>query len=441
MMVGRDVLFRVAKERAEPGRAAARGARASRSRTTAGCPPCAGVDLEVRAGEIVGIAGVDDNGQAELVETIAGPAPPAGRHDPRRRRGRHRRRRPRQARRRHRPHRRGSPPPRPRARLLARREPRPARLPARADRQARADLAEAHERAARRRCSRSTTCAEAAAEALALSLSGGNQQKVVIAREIAEEPKVLIAAQPTRGLDVGAIEFVHRRLIEQRDAGRGGAARLARARGDPLAVGPRARHVRRPHRRGAGARGVRGGVRRGDARRQAGVRVSEGEGAGTHTVASQLSGYLRAGGIITPLLTALIAFFIGGLVVALTGANPFTTYKAIFDGSGLNWLLPVDLLRGPHARGAEPAADAHPHDAADPHGPGGRLRVPRRPLQHRRPGPVLRRALHRRRGGELARTDCPAGCTSSSRSCSGRSRARSGAASRASSRRRPAPTR
>jgi general nucleoside transport system permease protein len=68
--------------------------------------------------------------------------------------------------------------------------------------------------------------------------------------------------------------------------------------------------------------------------------VSEGEGEGTHSVASQLSGYLRAGGIITPLLTALIAFFIGGLVVALTGANPFTTYKAIFDGSGLNWLFP-----------------------------------------------------------------------------------------------------
>jgi len=68
--------------------------------------------------------------------------------------------------------------------------------------------------------------------------------------------------------------------------------------------------------------------------------VSEGEGEGTHTVASQLSGYLRAGGIITPLLTALIAFFIGGLVVAVTGSNPFTTYKAIFEGSGLNWLLP-----------------------------------------------------------------------------------------------------
>jgi simple sugar transport system ATP-binding protein len=52
------------------------------------------------------------------------------------------------------------------------------------------------------------------------TLSGGNQQKVVAAREIARDPKVLIAAQPTRGLDVGAIEFVHRRLVEQRDSGR-----------------------------------------------------------------------------------------------------------------------------------------------------------------------------------------------------------------------------
>ena len=49
------------------------------------------------------------------------------------------------------------------------------------------------------------------------SLSGGNQQKVILAREIYNDPDVLIAAQPTRGLDVGAIEYIHKYLIEQRD--------------------------------------------------------------------------------------------------------------------------------------------------------------------------------------------------------------------------------
>jgi len=52
------------------------------------------------------------------------------------------------------------------------------------------------------------------------ALSGGNQQKLVAAREVARDPKVLIAAQPTRGLDVGAIEYLHRRLLEERDEGR-----------------------------------------------------------------------------------------------------------------------------------------------------------------------------------------------------------------------------
>jgi simple sugar transport system ATP-binding protein len=54
----------------------------------------------------------------------------------------------------------------------------------------------------------------------ASALSGGNQQKVILAREVERDPKVLVAAQPTRGLDVGAIEFVHRRLVEERDEGR-----------------------------------------------------------------------------------------------------------------------------------------------------------------------------------------------------------------------------
>ncbi len=54
----------------------------------------------------------------------------------------------------------------------------------------------------------------------ASALSGGNQQKLVAAREVARDPKVLVAAQPTRGLDVGAIEYLHRRLVEERDEGR-----------------------------------------------------------------------------------------------------------------------------------------------------------------------------------------------------------------------------
>lgn len=55
---------------------------------------------------------------------------------------------------------------------------------------------------------------------LARALSGGNQQKAIIGRELDRNPDLLIAAQPTRGLDVGAIEFIHKRLIEHRDQGK-----------------------------------------------------------------------------------------------------------------------------------------------------------------------------------------------------------------------------
>src|SRR5579859_3763954 len=58
------------------------------------------------------------------------------------------------------------------------------------------------------------------AEFPARSLSGGNQQKIIIARDFAADPMALIASQPTRGVDIGAIEFIHRRIIEQRDAGK-----------------------------------------------------------------------------------------------------------------------------------------------------------------------------------------------------------------------------
>ena len=218
MMVGRDVLFRVAKESSSPG-APLLEVEGLEVEDDRGLPAVRGLSLEVRAGEIVGIAGVDDNGQGELVETIAGlrralagtirvdgadvtDADVRGKlaagighiAEDRHRRGlvldfslaenlclRDYRR-----------------PPIAKHGLIS---------PKRMNDQARPLLEEYDVRGG--------SC-----DALALSLSGGNQQKVVIAREIAEEPKVLMAAQPTRGLDVGAIEFVHRRLIEQRDAGR-----------------------------------------------------------------------------------------------------------------------------------------------------------------------------------------------------------------------------
>jgi simple sugar transport system ATP-binding protein len=50
-------------------------------------------------------------------------------------------------------------------------------------------------------------------------MSGGNQQKAIVAREMDREHKLLVAVQPTRGLDVGAIEYIHQRIVESRDQG------------------------------------------------------------------------------------------------------------------------------------------------------------------------------------------------------------------------------
>jgi general nucleoside transport system ATP-binding protein len=56
-------------------------------------------------------------------------------------------------------------------------------------------------------------------ESAARTLSGGNQQKIIVAREMASKPRVLLASQPTRGVDIGAIEFIHRKLVAERDEG------------------------------------------------------------------------------------------------------------------------------------------------------------------------------------------------------------------------------
>jgi ABC-type uncharacterized transport system ATPase subunit len=56
-------------------------------------------------------------------------------------------------------------------------------------------------------------------DSLAANLSGGNQQKVVVARELSRDLRLLVAAQPTRGVDVGSIEFIHKQIVATRDSG------------------------------------------------------------------------------------------------------------------------------------------------------------------------------------------------------------------------------
>jgi simple sugar transport system ATP-binding protein len=218
LMVGREVLLRVDKPAAEPEHTLLvvqdlsvvddRGLEAVR-----------GVSFEVRAGEIVGVAGIDGNGQSELIDAITGlRRPAAGRiavggrdltragartvldsgvgHIPedRQRRGLvldfslaenlalqdYRR------------------PPDSRFGWLF-----PGSLLERA-----------------RRLIKEFDVRGGGPRTRAAALSGGNQQKVVIAREVGRDPRVLVAAQPTRGLDVGAIEYVHRRLVEARGEGK-----------------------------------------------------------------------------------------------------------------------------------------------------------------------------------------------------------------------------
>jgi simple sugar transport system ATP-binding protein len=218
LMVGRDVLLRVEKADRAPGEELLE-VRDLAVRDDRGLPAVRDVSFDVRAGEIVGIAGVDANGQSELIEALMGLRKPeagsvrvAGRDVT----GRDTRdaldagigciaedR-----------HRRGLVLQFDLAENLALheyRKPSMSRMgwlsPKRMTERAKGLLREYDVRGGE-------------CETPAASLSGGNQQKVVIARELSANPQVLIAAQPTRGLDVGAIEFVHRRLVEERDAGR-----------------------------------------------------------------------------------------------------------------------------------------------------------------------------------------------------------------------------
>ncbi|SFS60008.1 ABC transporter ATP-binding protein [Marininema halotolerans] len=218
MMVGRDVSFTVDKKPAQP-KETVLSIRNLRVKNSRGVDAVRGLDMEIKAGEIVGLAGVDGNGQSELIEAITGlksahkgeivlngkaitnlkPKAITHRgvgHIPEDR------------------HRRGlvldfsigenmvlqTFDQKPFAKGWTLQYPQIFKHAKRLIKEFDVRTPDIH--------------------TPARALSGGNQQKGIIAREVDRDPDFLIAAQPTRGLDVGAIEGIHRRLIEQRDKGK-----------------------------------------------------------------------------------------------------------------------------------------------------------------------------------------------------------------------------
>ena len=265
MMVGRPVLLTVDKERANPGQVVLSVEQLAvlddRAHLTVD-----GVSFEVRAGEIVGIAGVQGNGQTELVESITGLRPSlAGRV------------------------------------LIGGVDttdvsPRQIHLSGVAhvpeDRQESGLILDftvtenmvldayydrPYSRGIRMDWSAATEAAQRLVDEYDVkttrvdvpvsSLSGGNQQKVIVAREFDRDVKLVVAAQPTRGVDVGSIEYIHAQIVEQRDHGGGRIHCLLRARRGDGAIGPHPGHVQRAHRRRVRSGDhQQGGVRPGHAR-------------------------------------------------------------------------------------------------------------------------------------------------------------------------------
>jgi len=218
LVVGRDVMLAVDKTPGKPGEALLE-VRDLHVRDDRELEKVSGVSLAVRAGEIVALAGVDGNGQQELVDAITGMrAPQSGAVaiDGRDIAGKGVRAateagvahiaEDRQLR--------GLVLPFTLAENLALREYRSPQF------SGRGWLRLGHIKERAEKLLAEFDVRGGGAESYAAALSGGNQQKVAIAREIACNPKVLVAHQPTRGLDVGAIEFVHRRLIAERDRAR-----------------------------------------------------------------------------------------------------------------------------------------------------------------------------------------------------------------------------
>ncbi len=222
LMVGRDVLLRVVKPEAKPGQPVL-AVRGLSLKAAGGEKRLDGVSLEVRAGEIVGIAGIEGNGQTELIEALAGlvdrdavsgTVELEGRDvaslSARQRRARGIAHVPEDR------HRRGL--------LLDFALGENAILGA----EDRPPVAVGPLRswlnldAIRRKTEKILKEFDVRPpdpELTARALSGGNQQKLILGREVEQSPRLLLVAQPTRGVDIGGIEFIHRHLVAMRDAG------------------------------------------------------------------------------------------------------------------------------------------------------------------------------------------------------------------------------
>ncbi|MHA1902362.1 MAG: ABC transporter ATP-binding protein [Candidatus Thorarchaeota archaeon] len=220
MMVGRPVVFTVKKGPATPGDVVL-SVNDLEVQDERGVQMVKGIDLEVRAGEILGIAGVEGNGQTELIEALAGLLKPnAGKiqisgHDITGKNPRHVR----ESGISHIPedrHMRGlvlSFTVAENLTLGRHYQPPFATGPA----LMMLDLSEADTLSKSLIDDYSIKVSDISS--LANTLSGGNQQKVIIARELSSNPKLILAAQPTRGLDVGATEYIHNVLVSMRDEG------------------------------------------------------------------------------------------------------------------------------------------------------------------------------------------------------------------------------
>jgi len=218
LMVGRDVKFTIDKKEQQMGKAVLSLKGVSLLRKGGGAKLLDNISLDVHAGEIVGIAGVDGNGQAELVECLTGiicdaegEADYCGKdllkcstreimssgisHIPQDRQ------------------RTGLVMPMPLTENFILQDYYTGKF----GKHGFLDWKSVGESSDR--LIRSFSIKAPGKEELAQNLSGGNQQKVVVAREINRSPRLIIAMHPTRGLDVGAIEYIHGKLIEQRDNG------------------------------------------------------------------------------------------------------------------------------------------------------------------------------------------------------------------------------